>query len=418
MTQAPPPGPYGKEGRIGRGWRLTKVAWTLIRRDRTMVILAFVGIAGATVFTALIFVLGGLFSHSGNGRFGLVATVAFYPSVLVSVFFNVALASAASAAFDGERMSAGEAIRIAWGKRGRIAAWSLISALIGAIIAEIASRLPGGGRLIGWLAGSAWGLATIFVVPILAMEGTGALSAVKRSAGLVKSRWGEGLTGNIAIGAWSVVVALPAGIVLAIGAALAGGSEPGVGVALVAIGLISLVAISTVVAATRQVFAVALYRYAIDAPIGGFSAADLEKPFTGGKAAKEKRRSWILRIGVPILALFFVLMVAVALFAPDRKTAAEGYFHVTLPRASLATLAPGAPVTAGWSATPERDRIGSVESVSAEGAEALVEFRIDPLYRIAVEQVHGFAVGPANSRWLCFGSAAACHARLLPSTAG
>src|SRR6478752_4188919 len=106
MTQAPPPGPYGKEGRIGRGWRLTKVAWTLIRRDRTMVILAFVGIAGATVFTALIFVLGGLFSHSGNGRFGLVATVTFYPSVLVSVFFNVALASAASAAFDGERMSA------------------------------------------------------------------------------------------------------------------------------------------------------------------------------------------------------------------------------------------------------------------------------------------------------------------------
>ncbi len=73
---AAPPGPYGKEGRVGRGWRLTKVAWTLIRRDRTMVILAFVGIAGATLFTALIFVLGGLFSHSGNGhdgRFGLVA---------------------------------------------------------------------------------------------------------------------------------------------------------------------------------------------------------------------------------------------------------------------------------------------------------------------------------------------------------
>ena len=196
MTQAPPPGPYGKEGRIGRGWRLTKVAWSLIRRDRTMVVLAFVGIAGATVFTALIFVLGGFFSHSGdggNGRFGLVATIAFYPSVLVSVFFNVALASAASAAFDGERMSAGEAIRIAWGKRGRIAAWSLISALVGAIIAEIASRLPGGAEAVGWLAGSAWGLATIFVVPILAMEGTGAVSAVKRSAGLVKSRWGEGL---------------------------------------------------------------------------------------------------------------------------------------------------------------------------------------------------------------------------------
>ena len=407
---AAPPGPYGKEGRIGRGWRLTKVAWTLIRRDRTMVVLAFVGIASATLFTALIFVLGGVFSHSGDGndgRFGLVAMIAFYPSVLVSVFFNVALASAASAAFDGERMSAGEAIRIAWGKRGRIAAWSLISALVGAIISEIASRLPPGGKLVGWLAGSAWGLATIFVVPILAMEGIGAVSAVKRSAGMVKSRWGEGITGNVAIGAWSVVVAVPAALLLGIGAALAGGGQPGPGVALVAVGLVALVAISTVVAATRQVFAVALYRYAIDAPIGGFAPADLENPFTGGEE-KEKRKSWILRIGVPILALFFLLMIAVAIFAPDRRTAAEGYFHVYLPKASASSLGPGSPVVAGSAPTPAIGRIGSVLSISREGGKAFVEFHIAPVYRGLVEGVPGYAVGPADRPLLCFGTVPDC----------
>jgi hypothetical protein len=384
-----------------------------------MVILAFVGIFGATLFTALIFVLGGLFSHSGDGsdgRFGLVAMIAFYPSVLVSVFFNVALASAASAAFDGERMSAGEAIRIAWGKRGRIAAWSLISALVGAIISEIASRLPGGGKLVGWLAGSAWGLATIFVVPILAMEGIGAVSAVKRSAGLVKSRWGEGVTGNVAIGAWSVVVAVPAALVLGTGAALAGGGQAGAGLALVAVGLIALVGISTVVAATRQVFAVALYRYAIDAPIGGFSSADLENPFTGGKE-KEKRKSWILRIGVPILALFFLLMIAVALFAPDRRTAAEGYFNLTVPKASLSSLRPGSPVTFR-SPDPRRHRIGSVLSLSDRGANVSIEFRIGPRYRGVIESTLGFAVGPRNSQALCFGTARACHPQPLPPPSG
>ena len=156
-----PPGAYGNEGKIRRGWRLTKVAWAMIRRDPTMLALAFIGIAGATVFTALIFLLGGYFSHTpgeDDGRMGLVALIALYPSVLVSVYFNVALASAASAAFDGERMDVGEAMRIAWGKRARIAAWSLITAFVGAIISEIASRLPGGAKLVGWLAGAAWGL--------------------------------------------------------------------------------------------------------------------------------------------------------------------------------------------------------------------------------------------------------------------
>src|SRR5207342_703239 len=123
-----PPGPYGKEGKIGRGWRLTRVAWNLIRRDRTMLTLALIGIGSVTFCTILIFALGGYFSqphHANGGHFGLIALFALYPSILVGVFFNVALACAASAAFDGEQMSAGEAIRMAWGKRWRIAAWSL-----------------------------------------------------------------------------------------------------------------------------------------------------------------------------------------------------------------------------------------------------------------------------------------------------
>jgi hypothetical protein len=408
----PPPGAYGSEGKIRRGWRLTKVAWTLIRRDPTMTTLALVGILSATVFTALIFVLGGFFSQEDGegGNFGLVALVALYPSVLVSVFFNVALACAASAGFDGERMSVGEALRMAWGKRGRIAAWSLISALVGLLIAEIAERLPGGARLFGWLAGAAWGLATIFVVPILAMEGIGAPSAVKRSAQLVKGRWGEAVTGNLAIGAWAVIVVVPACLLLGIGAALVP-EQPGAGLALLATGLVTVVAISAIVAATRQVFAVTLYRYAIDAPIGGFTPADLENPFTGAKGG-EKRKSWILRIGIPILAVFFVLVVIAAIFAPDRKTAAEGYFHVSLPKAALTGLAPGAPVTAG-TPNPVRGRIGSVESLSDRGSEMFVEFRIDPRYRGMVENVLGFAVGPKDRQVLCFGSPQACRASPL-----
>ena len=75
-------------------------------------------------------------------------------------------------------MSVGEAIRIAWGKTRPDRRLVADLGLVGVVISEIASRLPGGAKLVGWLAGAAWGLATIFVVPILAMESVGAVSAV------------------------------------------------------------------------------------------------------------------------------------------------------------------------------------------------------------------------------------------------
>ena len=304
------------EGKISRGWRLTQVAWKLIRTDRTMLTLAFAGIASASVFVFLIFLFGGFFSasHHSSGHLSLIVLIALYPSTLASAFFNVALACAASAAFDGDRLSTGEAIRMAWGKRKRIALWALISALVGTLIAEIANRLPGGAKLVAWFAGAAWGLATIFVIPILAMEGVGAVDALKRSSSLVKRRWGEGISGRISIGAWAIVATIPLAIVLGVGAGLLR-RHPGAGVTLIGLSLIGLVIVGAAVAATQQVFAVALYRYAIDAPIGGFAPSDLEYPFT---PRKEKRKSWILRIGGVILG-FFVLLIIIGLIVGPRN---------------------------------------------------------------------------------------------------
>ncbi|MGE5281630.1 MAG: DUF6159 family protein [Chloroflexota bacterium] len=289
------PGATWKEGRISRGWRLTQVAWALIRADRTMLLLAVAGIVSSLFFAFLVFLIVAASSDHSSGRFGIATAVALYPSTLASVFFNVALASAASAAFDGEHLSASEALRMAWVKRRRIALWALISVVVGTLINEIANRIPGGGRIVAWFAGAAWGLATIFVIPVLAMEGIGPVDALKRSAGLVKQRWGEGVTGRVAIGAWSVIAAVPLVIVLVIGSALLK-QRPEAGVALIGVSLVGLFALFAAVAATQQVFTVALYRYAIDAPIGGFTASDLEYPFVADKK-RQKRKSWACESG-------------------------------------------------------------------------------------------------------------------------
>ncbi|HEY2335657.1 MAG TPA: hypothetical protein VGH58_11715 [Solirubrobacterales bacterium] len=49
---------------------------------------------------------------------------------------------------------------------------------------------------------------------------------------------------------------------------------------------IALILVSALASATRQVFSVALYRYAIGTPTDGFALADLERPFE----LKKKRR--------------------------------------------------------------------------------------------------------------------------------
>lgn len=85
------------EGRISRGWRLTQVAWALIRRDPTMMVLAAAGIVSSILFAFLVFLIVSASSHHSSGQFGGAVLIALYPSTLAGVFFNVALACAASA---------------------------------------------------------------------------------------------------------------------------------------------------------------------------------------------------------------------------------------------------------------------------------------------------------------------------------
>lgn len=362
-----------------------------------MLVLALAAVFFGTVFSLLFAWLIGTTAahhHSGVGT-TLLGFAALYIATLTSAFFNVALACAASAAFDGERMGPREAIRMAWGKRRRIAQWSLISSLVGMLLAEIANRLPGGARLVVRFVGAAWGLATIFVVPILAMEGVGPVDALKRSAGLVKRRWGEGISGRISISAWTVLATLPLVILLVIGVALLH-RHPGTGVTLIGFSLIAIVAVLTAAAATQQVFAVALYRYAIDAPIGGFTSADLEYPFVPD-ATRKKRKSWILRIGGVILGLFLLLIVIGLIFGSHRHTAAEGYFKVEYAPAEAAGLGAGSPVVMGNS------RIGSVTSAEFDGAAVRVEFQVDPQLRSLIETTPAYVEHVAGGAYMRIG---------------
>ncbi|HEY3553272.1 MAG TPA: DUF6159 family protein, partial [Solirubrobacterales bacterium] len=104
------------------------------------------------------------------------------------------------------------------------------------------------------------------------------------------SRWGQQITGNIAIGgAVFLFGILPAVALIVIGLAV-WSSASFLGALLVVVGAL-LFAISLLVSkALGGIFGVALYRYALDGtPVGGFTAEELESAVkTKGRGGRMK----------------------------------------------------------------------------------------------------------------------------------
>jgi signal peptidase I len=315
------------QGRIARSWRLTRAAWQLVRADRALLILAlFSGLLGL-VGIGLIFGLSELLRGAHVGKAGgpaLAAVALAYPLTFISVFLNTAIAAAAIALLDGRRLSLREALAVPARRIGRVALWALLAAGVGLLLEQVASRLPLLGSVATRLVGLAWSLASLFAIPILAAEGCSAPQCLRRSAELVKSRWGEGISGNVIITAWVLLVAIPLGVLVGIGvgATRHQAQARDTVIALAGVLLLSLVAVAAVV---RQTFAVALYRYATTgAAQGPFEVEDLQSPFRakntwlghggvaptdGGAPARRGRTwpSWLTAIALLILILVFVL---------------------------------------------------------------------------------------------------------------
>lgn len=270
-----------REGRIARSWRLTRAAWEVVRGDRSLLLLAAISAIAGGIGLALIFILGGSFQNSRlkGDELALYALIFAYPLTFISVFFNTAIAAAASAALEGRHLSVGQALAVPMRKLPTVALWSLIAAVVGFLLEQAASRLPLGGSIAARLVGLGWALASLFAIPIIALEDCSAPDALKRSSQIVKKRWGEGIGGSLIIGAWTGIAMLLA-IVVFVLAAVATNDVPTVRDAVIVLGVLVLAAIVALQLVVRQTFAVALYRYATDGTAQGpFAEHDLQSPF-------------------------------------------------------------------------------------------------------------------------------------------
>jgi hypothetical protein len=269
------------EGRIARSWRLSRAAWLVVRSDRALLTLAAISAVVSAATLAVVFALSGSFGHGdlSGEQLAIYGLIFAYPLTFVSVFFNTAIAAAAAAALEGRRLTLSQALAVPTRRIGQVALWALIAAVVGFVLEQLASRLPLGGSIAARLVGVGWSLASLFAIPILALEDCSAPEALRRSARVIKERWGESIGGNVIIGAWMILVMVPL-VVLFVVAVAATGGEPGLRDAIVVVGVLVLVAILALQLVVRQTFAVALYRYAkTNAVQGPFADSDMRSPF-------------------------------------------------------------------------------------------------------------------------------------------
>lgn len=274
--------------RIARGWALTKQSWEVLKRDRSLVIFPILSTLFAVLAVIAIWVpallIGGVFEGRQVDQLFWVAGVAMAcVSTFIAIFFNVALAACAARSMRGEDTKVGEGISAAANRIGPILGWSFVTTTVGLILRAIEDRVPLAGKIVVWLAGAAWAVATFFVVPVVALEGTGPLDSLKRSAAVVKARWGEGATGAATIGIVTFLVSFAIAVVGGVGfSALAGAGLPLLAGAFVALAVAAILVVSFISSALSQIFRVAVYQYAVTgAALGGFDGRLLQAAFTG-----------------------------------------------------------------------------------------------------------------------------------------
>jgi hypothetical protein len=265
-------------GRIRRGWALTKKSWALLREHPSLLRFPLYG-GVATTLLAILFLGPGFYLWEEDQLAGAIPIIVIGVYVLsfVGFYFSVGLAACADMIFRGQEATVSDGLAVSRSRLSQISGWAAVSAAISLVMGLLENQGGTLGTIAARLVGMAWSLITFLAIPVIAIEGTGPFETIKRSASLFRERWGQQITGNIAIGAAVFLIGVLPAVLLIVGGIAVWASAAFLGALLVIVGALVLAISLLVSRALSGIFGVALYRYALDGEVvGGFTQEDLE----------------------------------------------------------------------------------------------------------------------------------------------
>lgn len=336
------------------GWRLAKLSWRLLRTNRRLIVLG-VGL----ILCSAVVAYADLALPKVNGASIFVLAALAFLATLAATLVQVMLALSADDALDGSSMTLTEAAAEARERFAALVGWAAIATAV-QLLLVLSRALPDRIEFLASLFASAWGFGIVFVVPMLALLAVTPGEALAESPALLKRRWGEAFAGFFGIGGVAFLAAIPVGILIAAGAHR-NEIAPGSADLAVAIGALLAVVIVALAAATGQIFAVALYR---DAAVGFPASQDYVE-------RRPRRKSWIVRIGLFLLAGMLALTIVAAILGPRPQPSEQ---KVAFPAAYARW------VTAGMPVVYENREVGEVTASEISGGRDVVSFEVEAPY--------------------------------------
>jgi len=255
-------------GKISRGWQLTKLSFGVIRKDKE--ILLFPVISGLVLIAiAASFFIPWFFMTDFSGgtssigiTFYIFWAIFYFISFTISTFFTVAMMGCAMMRLEGGDPTFSYGMRFAADRFKYIVEWAIVAATVGLILRAIEQRSGFIGKIIIGIIGIAWSIATYFVLPVLAFEKLTPFKAMKRSASVLKSSWGEALFSNLGIGLIFFLLALVGVAVMLLGIYLIVVTESLYAIILCVIAVLYWIFLAILASAAHAVLMTALYRFA------------------------------------------------------------------------------------------------------------------------------------------------------------
>ncbi len=277
--------------RISNSFAMARSSWQVLRTDKQLIFFPIV--SGIGCFLVLLSFALPFIAHpqwldfiNNNAQrrqpppwVYIVAFAYYFCNYFVIVFCNAALISCAIVRFNGGTPTLADGFSAAASRLPQIVAWALVSATVGVILKAIEDANEKAGQFISAILGTAWTVLTYFVVPVLVVEKTGPLDAIKRSMSILRKAWGEALVGNMGIGFFIFLLTLPGILLFVLAAALFTVSQVA-GVAFIVLGILYIALASAAGSALHGIYLGALYQYAAFHQVpDGFDSSTLEGAF-------------------------------------------------------------------------------------------------------------------------------------------
>ncbi|HUB61072.1 MAG TPA: DUF6159 family protein [Puia sp.] len=270
--------------RLSNGWNLSMNSFAVLKANRQLILFPILSGLSMLLIVSSFFLF--LFASSDWDITALdtlnnQGTVANYlllfgyyvVNYFIIVFFNTALIHCTRLYFQGRRPTVGEGLGFALTRIGAIFAWAVFAATVGTILRIIQDRVGFLGKIVTSLIGAAWSIATFFVVPVIAYENLGPLGAFRRSATLMKEKWGESIGATFSFGIIQLLglflLAIPSMLLFYFVHPLAG----------IALFLLGLFAVTVIFSATRVIFVSAVYHDINGDPVKNFNQKFSENLF-------------------------------------------------------------------------------------------------------------------------------------------